>query len=169
MSYRNKTYVAFNADYPSEREGDMKYYRLMQAWKSNDNIDFNFHDAHDLNNLTGRASDEQIYRKLRERMKNTKQLIVLVGAHTKNMHKFVRWEIKIAIEMDIPIIAVNIDKSNYETDKTPPILKNNCYFVNVPFDMKKIRHALDHFPDQYHRKKDQGPSALHYDWNKISL
>ena len=34
MSYRNKTYIIFNADYPNG-EGDIKYYRLMTAWKKN--------------------------------------------------------------------------------------------------------------------------------------
>ena len=116
MSYRNKTYVAFNADHPPG-EGDLHYYRLMLAWKLNENIDFNFHNAHDLNNLTVRASDKQIYRKLRDRMENAKQLIVLVGEHTKNMFKFVRWEIEIGMNMDIPIISVNLDGKKRKYDE----------------------------------------------------
>lgn len=168
MSYKNKTYIVFNADYPQD-EGDIGHYRLMTAWKENKNIDFNFHNAHDLNNLTARASEEQIKRKLRERMINTKQVIVLVGDHTKNMYKFVRWEIEVAIEKDLPIIAVNLDKSNGETNKTPPILKNNCYFVSVPFEIKKIKYALDHFPNEYNREKYNSPDSRHYDWGKISL
>jgi hypothetical protein len=50
MSYRNKTYVGFDAD------TDMHYYRLIQAWKANKNIDFNFYNVHDINpntKLTG--------------------------------------------------------------------------------------------------------------------
>ncbi len=168
MSYRNKTYVAFNADYPAGG-GDLRYYRLMLAWKNNDNIDFNFHNAHDLNNLTLRASDDQIFRKLRERMRNAKQLIVLVGDHTKNMYKFVRWEIEIGLDMDIPVIAVNLNGNNGSTDKTPPILLNRAYFVSVPFQMRKIRYALDHFPGQYEKEKGNAPSDLYYDWSKINL
>lgn len=168
MSYRNKTYVAFNADYPPGK-GDLHYYNLMLAWKKNDKIDFNFHNAHDLNNLTGRASDKQIYAKLRERMRNTKQLIVLVGEHTKNMHKFVRWEIQIAIEMNIPIIAANLDGANCSTDKTPPILMNEAYFVSVPFEMRKIRYALDHFPSDYYSRKGDTPSPRCYDWSNRKI
>jgi hypothetical protein len=41
MSYRNKTYIAFDAD------NDIRHYRLMQAWKENDRIEFDFHNAHD--------------------------------------------------------------------------------------------------------------------------
>ena len=32
-------------------KGDLRYYYLMKAWKQNDNTDFNFYDAHDLNNI----------------------------------------------------------------------------------------------------------------------
>ena len=34
-----------------DADTDIHIYRLMTAWKDNNNIDFNFHDAHDLNNL----------------------------------------------------------------------------------------------------------------------
>ena len=156
MSYKNKTYVMFDAD------TDIGIYRLMTAWKANSNIDFNFHDAHDLNNLRQTASEEQIKRKLRERLNNTKQAILLVGDNTKKLFKFVRWEIEIMISMDIPIIAVNLCKSNSATVRTPPILEKTAYFVSVPFDQGKIKHALDQFPAEYHRNKSQAPSSRNY-------
>ena len=168
MSYRNKTYIIFNADCPKD-DGDIKHYRLMTAWKKNEKIDFDFHNAHDLNNLRKTASENQIKRKLRERMKNSKQVIVLVGERTKNLYKFVRWEIEIAIKLDLPIIAVNIDKKNRQTNRTPPILKEKCYFMNVPFEVKKIKYALDKFPTEYHKNESNVPSGKHYDWSKISL
>ncbi|GAB6069906.1 TIR domain-containing protein [Thiomicrorhabdus hydrogeniphila] len=163
MSYRNKTYIIFDAD------SDMHYYRLMTAWNNNDKFVFNFHNAHDLNSLTYRASEEQIKRKLRERMAQTKQVIVLVGESTKNLHKFVRWEIEVAISMDLPIIAVNLDKSNSATAKTPPILKNESYFVSVPFEVLKVKYALDNFPSEYHREKNNVPSSRNYDWSNRKL
>lgn len=163
MSYKNKTYIIFDAD------SDIRYYRLMVAWKENDKIDFNFYNAHDLNNLRDGSSEETIKRKLRERMNNAKQAIVLVGESTKNLYKYVRWEIEIAISMDIPIIAVNLDKHDGATINTPPILRDNSYFVSVPFEMKKIKYALDYFPDEYHREKRNAPNDRYYDWSKISL
>ncbi|EGQ7642058.1 TIR domain-containing protein [Vibrio cholerae] len=163
MSYRNKTYVIFDAD------TDMKMYRLMTAWKENEKIDFDFYNAHDLNNLRDGSSEETIKTKLKERLKNTKQAIVLVGENTKNLYKFVRWEIDVAMSMDIPIIAVNLCKANGETKNTPPILKNNAYFVSVPFEIKKIKHALDYFPSEYHKNKSKAPSSRSYDWDKVSI
>ncbi|TNI79448.1 hypothetical protein CF116_13510 [Aeromonas veronii] len=163
MSYKNKTYIAFDAD------TDIKIYRLMTAWKENEKIDFNFHNAHDLNNLRDGSSEEQIKRKLKERLLNTKQVIVLVGEKTKNLYKFVRWEIEVAIDLNLPIIAVNLDKNNDSTDKTPPILLKNAYFVNVPLELKKIKYALDHFPSEFESNKTQPASSRHYDWSKIKL
>lgn len=51
MSYRNKTYVIFNGD-------DIHYYRLMQAWKGNDNMEFDFNDAHDIGGI--REDSEEV-------------------------------------------------------------------------------------------------------------
>jgi len=54
MAYRNKTYVAFDAD------SDIKHYNTMKMWKANDNIDFDFHNAHELNNLRQNSTEDTI-------------------------------------------------------------------------------------------------------------
>jgi len=178
MSYKNKTYIIFDAD------NDMNHYTLMKAWKENEKIDFDFHNAHDIYSVNKdyieklRKSDKKdktlkeetyIKSKLKERMKNTKQAIVLVGDSTKDLYKYVRWEIEVAIGMDIPIIAVNLNKENEEHAKTPPILKKKAYFVSVPYEVKKIKYALDNFPDFYHKNKAEAPSSLTYPWHEILL
>jgi hypothetical protein len=76
MAYRNKTYICFDGD------TDMHWYRLMQAWKDNDDIDFNFHNAHDLNTARDSSQEESIKKQLRERFANSKLLIVLIGEKT---------------------------------------------------------------------------------------
>jgi len=109
MSYRNKTYVIFDGD------TDIYAYRIMKGWKALEHLDFDFYDAHDLNVLTSQAGEETVKRKLRERLKNTKQAIVLIGPNTKNLHRFVRWEIDAVLSMDIPIIAVNLNQIGSST------------------------------------------------------
>ena len=178
MSYKNKTYIIFDAD------NDMSDYRLMTAWKENKKIDFNFHNAHDLYSVNKnhmdklRALDKKegtsreetyIKGKLKERLNDTKQVLVLVGDSTKDLYKYVRWEIEVAINMDIPIIAVNLNKVNKAHVKTPPILKNKAYFVSVPYEVKKIKYALDKFPAEYHRKKEEAPDSRTYNWDNIQL
>lgn len=155
LSYRNKTYVIFDGD------EDMWAYRYMRGWKANEKVDFDFFDAHDLKPLTNRAGEDTVKRRLRERLSNTKQALVLVGEKTKNLYRFVRWEMDTCQALDIPIIAVNLNgKRTQDNDLCPPIIRET-YAVHVPFKLKIIQYALDNFPDEYHRRKqqDNGPRA----------
>ena len=91
MAYRNKVYVSFDAD------NDMKYYRTLQMWDANDDFEFTFNDAHDINTILDK-SEESIKAGLMERFRNTKIFVLLVGQYTKNLYKYVRWEIEQAIK-----------------------------------------------------------------------
>ena len=145
MSYRNKTYVIFDGDV------DRWAYAFMNGWKSNENMDFNFHDAHDIGPLTERASDDTIKARLRERFSNAKQAIVLVGENTKNLRKWVPWEIEISQKLDIPIIVSNLNaKRQMDPDRCPAALRD-WVAAHVAFKAKIIQHALDNFPDEYQR------------------
>ena len=87
MAYRNKVYVCFDGD------NDIHYYWLMKAWKQNDNVSFfNFYDAHDLNTARDSSLETSIKRQLKERLRNTKTFVVLIGESTRYLYKFVRWE-----------------------------------------------------------------------------
>ena len=146
MSYRNKTYIAFDGD------NDMACYRIMQAWKYNENIDFNFYDAHDINSARDTSTEDSIKVQLRARMAEAKQMILLVGENTKYLRKFVPWEIELARKKDIPIIVVNLNnKRSFDDANCPAAIKDNTYTVNVAFKMKIIKYALDNFPDNYDR------------------
>jgi hypothetical protein len=157
MAYANKTYVCFDAD------TDMLYYRLMTAWKENDKIEFNFHNAHEINNLRDGSSEETIKAKLRERLKNTKVLVVLIGENTKNLYKYVRWEIEWAIENDIPIVAVNLNKKRQMDDKLcPPILKDKLA-IHIPFGQKIMDFALNKWTEWHYTHKKNGKTGpFHY-------
>jgi MTH538 TIR-like domain (DUF1863) len=160
MAYRNKTYVCFDAD------NDMLYYRLMTAWKENEKIEFNFHNAHDLNNLKVGSSEATIKAKLRERLQNTKVLVVLIGENTKNLYKYVRWEIEWAIENNIPIVALNLNGKRQQDDLCPPILKSElAMFIN--FGQKIINFALNNWTIQHYNEKVNGKSGPFYYPDKI--
>lgn len=149
MAYRNKTYVCFDGD------NDIKYYNLMKAWKENDNLEFDFYNAHDINNLWNGSNEDTIKRRLRERLNNTKLMIVLVGESTRNLYRFVRWEIEMALNMEIPIIAVNIIDDNTRIyDKYPPILRDELV-INVQFRQRLIRYSIDNWITENDRLKKQ--------------
>jgi len=156
MSYRNKTYVIFDGD------NDMWAYAYMKGWKVNERVDFDFHDAHDLRPLTDRASKETVRSRLRLRFANAKQAIVLIGEHTRYLYKFVRWELEVAQELDLPIVAVNLNGSRlFDPDRCPPMLRDK-FVVHVSFNVGIIRHALDNFPAEYFRRLPTDGVNRHY-------
>ena len=153
MPYRNKTYVCFDAD------NDIHYYRLMLAWKQSDNTDFQFYDAHDLNRLLSISSEETIKRRLRERLRNTKVFIVLIGQSTRYLYKFVRWEMEKALELSLPIISVNLNgKRQKDKDLCPPIIRDELV-VHVSFNARIIQYALENWETGYYNRKREGISG----------
>ncbi len=155
MGYRNKTYVIFDGD------KDIWAYGYMKGWKSNENMDFNFHDAHDIRPLTDRASDDTVKASLRARFANAKQAIVLVGDCTKNLRKFVPWEIEIAQKLDLPIIVANLNGTRQIDPERCPVLLRKWPAVHVAFKAKIIQHALDNFPSAYRGIQASIPK---FDW-----
>jgi len=149
VTYTNKTYVAFDAD------NDIRYYRLMQAWKKNNITSFNFYDAHDLNSLMSYSTEETIKAKLAERLRNTKVFILLVGDTTKNLYKFVRWEVEQAIKRNIPIIVVNLNGKRSKDSNLCPAILNGELAIHISFNQKIIEYAIDEWEtsDVNHRQK----------------
>ncbi|MGC1393025.1 MAG: TIR domain-containing protein [Coleofasciculaceae cyanobacterium] len=156
MGYRNKTYVSFDAD------TDMHYYRLMQAWKEYKHIDFNFYNVHDINSNPKLTSEATIKRQLRERFDNTKGFVLLVGEKTKNLYKYVRWEIEEAIERNLPIIVVNLNKKR-EPDENlcPPIIRDGLA-IHVSFNAAIVKYALDDWEDSHYEKRQKNDHQAYY-------
>ncbi|KAA8371118.1 molecular chaperone Tir [Leuconostoc carnosum] len=156
MAYRNKVYVAFDGD------EDMSYYRMLTAWAANTHNDFELNNAHDLNKAYDSSSEESIKRQLRSRFANSKLFIILVGQHTKNLRKFVKWEIETAIRLEIPIIAVNLNGKRQADNLMPTLLLNNLSLV-IPYKEVAIKHAMDLWPDadKVHRHNNE-MTQFHY-------
>lgn len=156
MAYRNKVYVSMDAD------NDIRYYYLMKAWRQNDNTEFNFHDAHDINNILDK-SEASIKAGLQERFRNTKIFVLLVGEHTRYLYKYVRWEIEEAIKRKLPCIVVNLDgKRSMNSEKCPPIIRNELA-VHISFNSKILQYALENWPtsDEIYRS-DNKTGAYYY-------
>lgn len=155
MAYHNKVYVSMDAD------NDLKYYRLMQAWKQNDNIGFDFKDAHDLNTILDK-SEESIKAGLEERFRHTKVFVLLVGEHTKYLYKYVRWEIEQAIDRNLPCIVVNINgKRSCDYDLCPAIMRESLA-IHISFNAKILQYALENWPQSVKNKKHDGVIGPYY-------
>lgn len=159
MAYRNKIYVTFDAD------SDIRHFYLMKAWKENVNIEFEFNDAHQIHAQGSPQTEEYVKQILRERLDNTKCMVVLVGERTRFMYKYVHWELEQAIYRDIPIIAVYLN-GNRTIDETlcPPIIRDQPV-VHISYNSAIIKHALENWPSYYHNHKRDGKNRYYYNQN----
>lgn len=146
-----RTFVGFSST-------DIHYYRLMQAWKNHEHIDFNFTDCQLTSEIYSETED-YIKKKCRERINMAGKYIMLIGEDTRHKHKYVRWEAEVAIEKECTVIGVNIDGSRYVVDKTCPPIIRNIGAIFVPFSAKIIAYALENYEMQesntdYHYKDE---------------
>jgi hypothetical protein len=156
MSYRNKTYVAFASE-------DITSYRLMEAWRENKNIDFNFYDAHDLYVARDTSTVETIRGRLRERMKNAKQFVLLGTPKAKSKgddgSSFLWYEIKTIISLNLPVVVSNLD-GNRKIDQAfipNQLLAADYYTLSVSFQPKIIQYSLDNYAVGYAGSSKKGP------------
>lgn len=156
MSYRNKTYVAFASE-------DIKSYWLMTAWKKNEHIDFDFFDAHDLNIALDTSQPETIRRRLRERLANTKQVVVLGSAKCKSKasddDSFLFYEIEVVTKLNLPVVVANLDGDRTIDRNFIPqrFLNSDYYTMSVSFQPTIIKYALDNYAPDYATSSRTGP------------
>lgn len=155
MAYRNKTYIAFDGD------NDINYFNIMKAWKYNDDIDFDFYDAHELTQAHDWAKTESIKRSLKNRLDNSKLFILLIGEHTKKLTKFVKYEVETAMRLSLPIICVNLNGENREDDLSPSWFEEYPR-IYIPFKEEIIKYAIEHWPKSQNSSPNQGAGAYRY-------
>jgi hypothetical protein len=144
-----RTFVGFSST-------DIHYWRLMQAWKANKHIDFNFANCQ-LQTEINSENEAYIKRKCRERINLAGKYVLLIGQDTKSRHKYVRWEAEVALEKGCTIIGVNLDGSrSMVRDICPPIIRD-IGAIFVPFSPAIVAYAIQNYEmhndnDNYHYK-----------------
>ena len=156
MSYRNKTYVAFASE-------DIHLYRLMEAWRENNKIDFDFFDAHDSFISRDTSQRETIKRNLRERMKNAKQVVLIGSPDAKRKggdnYSFLAYEAELIIELNLPVVVANKGGSRLIKEEfiPAPFLNNDYYTISVSLQPAIIKFALDDYTEVFRNKTRKGP------------
>ncbi|RJT25382.1 hypothetical protein D5I55_08190 [Chakrabartia godavariana] len=158
MAYRNGTYIAFHAEGKTDpTASDIKYYRMLKAWHQNDDIEFKFVNSHDKVAAVRDASTAQtIMRSLRERLKNSKNMILIIGKTTRMDTDFVPYEIEYGVDTcGLPIICVYTDYSsilnpNSHRKEWPRALAERIdakavHAIHIPFKQKVIDTAIGQF------------------------
>jgi hypothetical protein len=152
------TYVIFDGD------KDRYAYAYMRGWKVNDRVEFDFRDAHDVGSMTSRAQDESYVKsELRKRMEGSDQVVVLVGESTKNLRKFVGWEIDLAMRLGLAIIVVNLNGDRRMDPDRCPVPLRTGYIVHIAYKRAIIKYALENFPSEYARRDRTDTGSRYYD------
>src|SRR6266852_2954092 len=108
MAYRNGTYVAFHAAGTSQPgKSDMDYYNLMKAWTAKTDDDFTMINSHDKASAVRDTSlRATLRRSLLERLRNSKNMVLIIGETTYQDTDWVPFEIAKAVDVyGLPIIA----------------------------------------------------------------
>jgi hypothetical protein len=110
MAYRNGTYVAFHANGTNRPGGksDIDYYNLMKAWSAKSDDTFTMCNSHEKTSaVRDTSSKERLRTVLTERLKNSKNFVLIIGDTTLLDDDWVPFEIGKAVDVfKIPIIAV---------------------------------------------------------------
>lgn len=139
---------------------DFNYYNMLKAWKSKDSS-FPFLDAHGTTYNVRDGSDWETVLKprLRERLRNSKNIILFLSSNTKES-RALKEEIEYGVgKLGLPLIIVYPDLSNAQIgnwtsvgdkarkiwDKLPCLKKyiDSVPSVHIPLDKSKISKALN--------------------------
>lgn len=167
MAYRNGTYVAFHAngtDIPTD--SDIKYYNLMKAWTEKTDDDFSMINSHDKASSVRDSSKKATLRaSLQERLRNSKNMVLIIGETTRYDTDWVPFEIEQAVDAyEIPIIAAY---TGYESILAPGqlsglwpsalatrIKNKTAHVIHVPFKKEPLKAAIEQFS---HNSLPSGP------------
>jgi hypothetical protein len=158
MAYRNGTYVAFHAQGTNlPGKSDMDYYNLMKAWSAKTDDDFTMINSHDKASSVRDSSRKATLRaSLQERLRNSKNMVLIIGETTRLDTDWVPFEIEQAIDVyEIPLIATYTDyemimapdelRSLWPTALAERINNQRARVIHVPFKKEPLKTAIGQF------------------------
>ena len=174
MAYRNGTYVAFHADNNNiPGRTDIDYYNLMKAWEAKSDDEFTMVNSHDKAAAVRDTSKrETLRRSLKERLCNSKNMVLIIGETTRHDTDWVPFEIEQAVDTYvIPIIATYVvyDKpirypsalSQYWPQALKTRIENNtARVIHIPFKKPALHAAISQFS---HNNLPGGSSTVYTD------
>lgn len=158
MAYRNGTYVAFHADGNNiPGKTDIDYYNLLKAWTAKSDDDFTMINSHDKARAVRDTSKKATLRNsLLERLRNSRNMLLIVGDTTRFDTDWVPFEIAQAIDSyGLPIIAVYPEYGRITATSNlrylwPRALADRidnsaARTIHIPFKKAPIAEALSSF------------------------
>ena len=158
MAYRNGTYIAFHAQGTSDPfETDMKYYNLLKAWDEHNDHPFYFTNSHDKTESVRDSSKRETLRSaLVTRLRNSKNMVLIIGQTTRFDTDWIPFEISYAIdECEIPIIAAypgldfivapSLLSNLWPAALASRIQNGTAHVIHVPFRKEPLVDAVPRF------------------------
>lgn len=158
MPYRNGTYVAFDGQGTvNPTESDLRYLGLLRSWNKNKNCILNYSDSHlKTYKVLDTSSRKTLEARLMERMRNSKNMLLILSSDTNYDRGMLNFEIEKAINVyDLPIIVAYtecdylLDPKQY-SDRWPRALKEGILngtakAIHISFKEKAIMEAISQF------------------------
>jgi hypothetical protein len=170
MAYRSGTYVAFHAagtNVPGK--SDIDYYNLMKAWTSKSDDEFTMTNSHDkASSVRDSSLRATLRRSLLERLRNSKNMVLIIGETTCLDRDWVPFEIEQAVDFyKIPIIAAYtvFDKpirnprnmSIYWPQALRSRIDNEtASVIHIPFRKEALKDAISFTHDNLPKGKGLG-------------
>lgn len=158
MTYRNGTYMAFDGlGQVNPTLSDFKYYATIQGWTAHRHIDFRFVNSHDKTYaVRDTSSPETLKSRIRERLANSKNIVVILSSQTRKSGSMLSYEIEQAVDRyHLPLIITYVDYriiaepfllSSYWPDALNTRISNNtAQAIHIPFGKNSLLDAIDQF------------------------
>jgi hypothetical protein len=172
MAYRNGTYIAFHANGTTvPTDSDIKYYNLMKEWTAKTDDDFTMVNSHEKTSAVRDTSKKETLKKsLQERLRNSKNMLLIISDITRLDTDWVPFEIQQAVDVyKIPLIIAYVDRPYCITDGSnaylpkaykqlwPKVLADRidnqtAHAIHIPFKEKPIACAINQFSPSIYPK-----------------
>ncbi|MEH7036435.1 TIR domain-containing protein [Priestia megaterium] len=174
MAYRNGVYAAFDGQGKTNpSESDIRYFNILKVWAKGE--DFKYIDSHQKTNAVRDTSKkETLKRALRERLSNSKVMILILSNDTNYDRGFLNYEIEKALDdyklplvITYPRIEGEINKQWSTLEKRWPKalkerlndkLQKDLSCLHIKFSKEEVSRALMYMT--VHNKEYIGPRLI---------
>jgi hypothetical protein len=145
-----RTFVGFSS-------ADIRYYRMMCAWKVHEHIDFDFADFQ-LDNAINSENEYYIKQVCRNKIRRADTYALLIGNDTFTKTTFVKWEVEVAVEKGCRLIGINLNNARRKDARCPWFFRDKGALF-VPFSSRIVAKALEPW------KRPEGSDSRRRDWS----
>lgn len=119
---------------------DIRWYRMMCAWKAHDHIEFDFADFQ-LDEAINSENEYYIKQVCRNKIRRADTYALLIGNNTSTKTTFVKWEVEVAVEKGCRLLGININNCRFKDSLCPTFFGSRSALF-MPFSSRVVAKAL---------------------------